>query len=89
MKKSTVYIHVMFWPGREMCVAGIKNRVLRAYMLAPRKELPFEQRRDRLFVRNLPAKKPDAIDSVIAVELEGIPEAVPESDSPWTAASIS
>lgn len=75
-KGSTVYVHIMFWPGNEACVAGIKNRVLRAYMLATGKDLPFEQKEDRLFVRGLPDKAPDPIDTVVALELEGVPETV-------------
>jgi len=78
-KGSTVYVHVMFWPGREMCVAGIKNRVLRTHMLATGKELPFEQKGDRLFVRGLPPRAPDPIDTVVALELEGKPEAMSAS----------
>ena len=39
-KKGRVYVHVMFWPGKEMCVTGIGNRVVRAYMLATGKSLP-------------------------------------------------
>jgi len=78
-KGNIAYVHVMFWPGREMCVAGIKNRVLRAYLLATGEELPFEQRGDRLFVRGLPPRAPDPIDTVVALELEGEPEAMPAS----------
>jgi len=78
-KGNTVYVHVMFWPGREMCVAGIKNRVQRACMLATGEELPFEQQQDRLFVRGLPPRAPDPIDTVVALELEGEPEAIPAS----------
>jgi len=78
-KGSTVYVHVMFWPGTEMCVAGIKNRVIKAYMLATGKKLPFDQRRDRLFVRGLPPKAPDPIDTVVTIELEGKPETLPAS----------
>jgi len=78
-KGSTVYVHVMFWPGVEMCVAGIKNRVIKAYMLATGKKLTFDQQRDRLFVRGLPPKAPDPIDTVVALELEGRPETLPAS----------
>jgi len=78
-KGSTAYIHVMYWPGNEMCVAGIKNRVVRAYLLATRRKLSFEQQRDRLFVRGLPAHSPDPIDTVVALELDGKPEAMPAS----------
>jgi alpha-L-fucosidase len=78
-KDDTLFVHVMFRPGKEMCVAGIKNKVLRTYMLATGKELPFEQKEDRLFVRGLPSKAPDPTDTVIAIELDGPPEAVPET----------
>ena len=78
-KGNTAYMHVMFWPGREMCVAGVKNSVLRAYMLATGKDVPFEQKADRLFVRGLPLRPPDPMDTVVALELEGKPEAMPAS----------
>jgi alpha-L-fucosidase len=73
-KGNTAYVHVMFWPGREMCVAGIKNRVTGAYMLATGKKLRLEQKGDRLFVRGLPPIAPDPIDTVVALELDGKPE---------------
>ena len=77
-KGNTLYVHVMFWPGKEMWVAGIKNKVLRTYILATGEELPFEQKEDRLLISGLPAKSPDPVDTVVAVELDGPPEAVPE-----------
>jgi alpha-L-fucosidase len=81
-RDNTAYVHVTCWPGKEMCVAGIKNKVLRAYLLASGKRLSFEQREDRLFVRGLPARSPDPIDEVVALELEGRPQTM--SASFWT-----
>lgn len=78
-KDSTAYVHVTCWPGKEMCVAGIKNRVLGAHMVVTGKRLSFEQKRDRLFVRDLPMRSPDPTDTVVALELDGKPEAVPGS----------
>ena len=78
-KGSRIYVHVMFWPGRELCVGGIKNRVLGASLLATGKKLPFEQNADRLFVRGLPSRAPDPIDTVVALDLEGEPESIPET----------
>ena len=78
-KGNTAYVHVMFWPGREMCVAGVKNNVLKAYMLATGKKLQFEQQRDCLFIRGLPSRSPDPVDTVVALELDGKPEAMPAS----------
>jgi alpha-L-fucosidase len=78
-KGNTLYVHVTCWPGTEMTVTGIANKVTRSYMLATGKELPFEQRQDRLFVRGLPAESPDPIDTVVALEVEGEPKAMEAS----------
>ena len=78
-KGSTVYIHVTYWPGRQMVVAGIANHVLKAYMVATGRDLPFDQRKDRLFIRGLPSKSPDPIDTVVALAIEGKPETMPAS----------
>ncbi|MEM2639410.1 MAG: hypothetical protein QW113_05265, partial [Candidatus Bathyarchaeia archaeon] len=79
-KGNRVYLHVFYWPGKsEICVAGIKNRVVEASMLATGKTLPFEQREDRLFIKGLPRRAPDPIDTVIAIDLEGKPETVSPS----------
>jgi len=78
-KGNTVYIHVCYWPGRQTVVAGIANRVLKAYMLATGRNLPFDQQKDRLFVQGLPSNSPDPIDTVIALEIEGKPETMPAS----------
>ncbi|MBS7606054.1 MAG: alpha-L-fucosidase [Candidatus Bathyarchaeia archaeon] len=82
-KGNKVYVHVFYWPGKsEICIAGIKNRVTGARMLAADKTLPSEQREDRLFIKGLPKRPPDPIDTVIALELEGEPETTPPSF--WT-----
>ena len=79
VKGNKAYVHVFYWPGEEMCVAGIGNRVLRAYMLATGESLSFKQKEDRLFVYGLPRRPPDPIDTVIVLELEGEPKAAPPS----------
>jgi alpha-L-fucosidase len=76
-KGNKVYIHIMFWPGKEMCLAGIKNKVLRAYLLSTKENLPFKQKQDRLFVYRLTSKALDPIDTVVVLELKGKPEAAP------------
>jgi len=78
-KDSTVYVHVTYWPGSQMVVAGIGNRVLNVRMLATGRKLRFEQHEDRLFVRGLPSKSPDPIDTVVAIEIEGKPQTMPAS----------
>jgi len=79
-KGNKVYVHIFYWTGNgEICVAGTKNKVIEVYMLADNKRLTFEQKEDRLFIRGLPRKAPDPIDTVIAIELEGEPKSVPPS----------
>jgi alpha-L-fucosidase len=80
-KDNTLYIHVLYWPGKELCLAGIKNKIHKIRILATDQELPFEQNNDRLFVRNLPKRPPDPIDTVLALEYEGKLEA--EVDEWW------
>ncbi len=74
-RDSTVYLHVLRWPGKEATIAGIKNRVLSAHLLATGEKVKVIQKGDRLFLRGLPRKAPDPYDSVIVMDLEGKPEA--------------
>jgi len=72
---STVYIHVLRWPGKETTIAGIKNKVLSAHLLTTGAKAKVIQKGDRLFLQGLPRKAPDPYDSVIVMELDGKPEA--------------
>lgn len=70
---SRVYVHCFYWPGSEITIGGFANRVERAYFLATGEAIDLEQRRDRLFLRNLPDRAPDPIDTVIVLEMDGEP----------------
>jgi alpha-L-fucosidase len=72
---STVYLHILRWPGKEATIAGIKNKVLSAHILPTGAKAKVIQKDDRLFLRGLPTKAPDSYDSVIVMELDGKPEA--------------
>ncbi len=74
-RSSTVYLHVLRWPGKEATVAGIKNKVLSAHLLTTGAKAKVIQKGDRLFLRGLPRKAPDPYDSVMVMELDGKPEA--------------
>lgn len=76
-KGNKVYIHITCWPGTEMTLAGIKNRITGARMLASGRELDVEQSADRAFVKGLPQEAPDPKDTVVELELEGEPETMP------------
>lgn len=74
-KGSTVYLHVLRWPGEEVSIAGVKNKVRSAHLLATGQQAEPVQKGDRLFIRGLPNKAPDPHDSVIVLKLDGKPEA--------------
>jgi hypothetical protein len=52
-------------------------------LLADGEQLDVDQRDDVLTVRGLPATAPDALDTVIEVELDGGPAALPGSYVFW------
>ena len=77
-KGNTLYLHVLDWPRKgRVVIGGLKTPVKRAYLLADPKKasLPVEKLGDIDVALQAPAKAPDKIDSVIAVELEGAPAA--------------
>jgi len=74
-KGNLVYLHVLRWPGEEVCIAGVKNNVRSAHLLATGEKAEPVKRGDRLFIRGLPKKAPDPYDSVIVLKLDGRPEA--------------
>ena len=89
-KGSTVYLHAFYWPGEEICIPGIKNKVKSARLLTTGKKLTVWQKpgasppaslagrqasqAGRLFIGGLPKKAPDPYVSVIVLKLEGKPE---------------
>jgi len=76
-KGNTAYLHMLYWWGTRTTVANVKNNVLSARILTTGEKVKFEQKDDRIFLRNLPRKAPDPYDTVIALELDGKPEAYP------------
>ncbi|OGO04047.1 MAG: hypothetical protein A2Y73_01495 [Chloroflexi bacterium RBG_13_56_8] len=83
VRGSTVYMHVLRWPGREMQFCTILNRVRTVHLLKDGMEIKFEQTGDRLLLKGLPSRAPDDLDSVIVVELEGEPEALDYFKGGW------
>jgi alpha-L-fucosidase len=75
-KGRTLYLHVLDWPreGRVL-VGGLRSKVLRATLLADRQRapLPVERAGAGDVLIQGPARAPDPVDSVIALELEGEP----------------
>lgn len=72
-KGGTLYLHVYNWPGKEIAVGGLENEVRSARFLVGGKAIAFEQKGERLILRDLPEKAPDEQATVIAMEIQGAP----------------
>ncbi len=72
---STVYLHVLYWPGQELHLAGLRNRVVKAYFVADGWAIDFRQEGEDLCLDNLPSQAPDPYDTVIALDVDSVPEA--------------
>ena len=70
-KGSTLYLHVFDWPEGKLEVLGLLSKPAKAYLLAaPDKPLAVEAA-DRKVLVSLPSEAPDAIASVVVLEIEG------------------
>jgi alpha-L-fucosidase len=74
VKGSTLYLHVLDWPGSALHLAGLENRVLHVRFLADGWRIDFRQEGAHLYLRNLPTLPPDPADTVIAVTVDGQPQ---------------
>ena len=78
-KGKLLYLHVFDWPENGiLALAGLRNRVTKAYFLAD-KDKPLSPQRDRdgRISIALPEKPVDKIDSVVVLEISGRPDIDP------------
>jgi len=66
---STVYLHVFYWPGGELCLSGVETPVKSARLLATGRRAKVSQGGTSLCITGLPQKAPDPHDSVIELKL--------------------
>ena len=71
---NTLYVHVYAWPGDTFGIGGLKGKVLSAKMFPSGTPIRFEQSEFRVRFDGLPQAAPDPIASVIALELDRVPE---------------
>lgn len=83
VKGSTIFLHVFNWPRNgKIRVPGLQNIVHKAYLLAkPDVALSTSRDGDDIVI-NVPAQAPDEIASVVALQLDGGPRAVPAYEKP-------
>jgi alpha-L-fucosidase len=68
-KGSTVYLHALKWPGCQITVGAERDRIRAASFLATGEPITLEQHGRRVFLTGLPRKAPDALDTVIKLDL--------------------
>ena len=83
-KGKKVYFWCRFWSGTEFGLGGFKTRLESARFLTSGKEIDFEQKGNRIMLKNLPAKSPDKLTGVTVIELDFAqpPRHVPRVDTP-------
>lgn len=68
---TTLFLHVLTWPGPTLTVNGLYNEATEVFLLNGKTKLPFRQERDTLTV-TLPAQAPHPVDTVIAVAVKPV-----------------
>jgi alpha-L-fucosidase len=72
-KGNTLYMHVYFWPGETVAIAGLKTRVKSARQFASKHAVNFEQDQFRVRFAGLPTDAPDQPVTTLEIECEGEP----------------
>jgi alpha-L-fucosidase len=79
-----LFLHCFSWPAEgEIRLGFLASRATGARLLAGGEPVAIEQRDDVLAVRGLPRSAPDDLDTLIEVDLDGGPEALPGSYVFW------
>ncbi len=81
-KCGRIYLHIMNWPEEPLRIAGLRNHVLGARLLADDVIIPCTQSHEpasdyHLLELNLPSSPSDPCVSVVTLEIEGEPEVEP------------
>jgi alpha-L-fucosidase len=72
-KGNTLFMHVYFWPGETVALAGLHSRVKSARLHSSGVQVAFEQDQFRIRFTSLPATAPDHPLTTLAIECEGEP----------------
>jgi alpha-L-fucosidase len=72
-KGNALFMHVHFWPGDYVAVAGLQTQVKSARFFASGEKIAFQQDPYRVRLTGLPAEAPDHPVTTIALECESEP----------------
>jgi alpha-L-fucosidase len=74
-KPGRMFLHVFDWPSGALVVPGLRNKTGKAYLYTDEKQTALNVTRDKDDVLiELPLTAPNAISSVVVLEIEGVPE---------------
>jgi hypothetical protein len=83
IKKNSLFLHVLCWPGREAIFYGLKTRVRSARILGTGQTVKVRQEGLHVRLMDLPAQPPDPACSVIRLALDGPPKEEPSIVHLW------
>jgi alpha-L-fucosidase len=72
-KGNTLYMHVHFWPGTDVSISGLKQKVLSAKVLKTGQTATVTQDGFRTHITGLPAAAPDTPVTTLVLECDGPP----------------
>jgi alpha-L-fucosidase len=70
---NTLFMHTYFWPGNEVAIGGLQQKVLSAKMYTTGEPVKFEQDEWRVRFTGLPQAAPNELATVLAIECDGEP----------------
>jgi alpha-L-fucosidase len=73
-KGNKLFLHVAYWPGSTVTIAGLMNKVTSASLLATGQKVAFKQDAYSLSFTGLPDNMPFTPITTIAMELDGEPK---------------
>lgn len=73
-KGNTLFMHVHFWPGEDVSIAGLQVPVKSARLLAGGQKVDFVQEPLRVRLTGLPQQAPDQPVTTLAIECDGEPK---------------
>jgi alpha-L-fucosidase len=69
-KGKSLYFHCNRWPGEELAIGGLQNKVVKARFYGGR-PIRFTQKKDRLVLHGLPKEAPNPVSTVIELTIAG------------------
>lgn len=70
---NTLFMHVYFWPGKDVAISGLMTKVKSAHLLKTKENVRFTQDPYRVHLVGLPELAPDSPVTTIVLECESEP----------------